>query len=211
MEPVVAFFERLIPGASTESISRSLGVIIAIALLAFSTAVAIANGAGNSGGGGGGSSDDTPPGVLLPGESPIDLSRGEADEQIRKDLFEMIEKSRHNAGMDPHIEAFDTVLWAKQHADRNAQSQRYNKVSRENIVALQARLPYEEASAEKFYANWLAATDSHCALASDFDNYGVGVASADGTTYAVIYIRNITAEHEACVNRARTAGNSGSS
>lgn len=220
MDSLNTAFQRLFASADGNSMGRVLATIVSIIAVISSILIVLSNGSSGEGGGAdSGSSDDEPvPGVLQPGDYLKDASRAGEDSELIKDLTAMMVKSRQDAGVDDARDNFDLNVKAQQHADRNAQRHEYTSVTEPGVVALQASLPYEQATDEAFFRNWLGATDSHCALASTFSDFGVGAASANGRTFAVIYIQGITAEHEACVTLKnagtaadKNAGNNGSS
>lgn len=199
MESVVNFFQRLMPSASAEGISRALGVIIAVVLLSVSTIIALTTETVSSNDTNDGSSEDSPIlGVLQPGDYIPDFNRAQDDLEIKTSLLDFVNASRTKANLAPAFEDPTLTTLAQLHADENARKGTYTELTDQDVYALRAQLPSNEASAKQFYFNWLNNRDSHCTLASHFDAYGVGVASANDTTFAVIYIRGKQADHSAC-------------
>lgn len=207
MDSLNTALARLFASTNSDSLARTLAALVGIIAVISSILFVISNGSSGGGGADGGSSDNEPvPGVLQPGDYLKDATRAGEDSILIKDLTDLMVQSRKDAGVDDATDNFNLNVKAQQHADRNAQSHQYNTVTEPGVVALQAILPYDQATARKFYSNWLATTDSHCALASTFSDFGVGAASANGRTFAVIYISGISAKHEACVGLAAQSG-----
>jgi SCP-like protein len=119
---------------------------------------------------------------------PIDAARIWDDSLIRNDIVQILNQSRTDSGREPLNPDFDLGSRAQKWAERNATTNSF-KPTPANVVMVQAGLGYPEAKASKFLDTWFKDQASQAALADKkLTKVGVGVASSQGRTYAVVQL-----------------------
>lgn len=119
---------------------------------------------------------------------PIDTNRVWDDTVIRNEIVQILNQSRINSGREPLNPDFDLGTNAQKWAERNATTNSF-KPTPANVVMTQAALAYQDAKAPNFLDTWFKDPANQAALADKkLTKVGVGVASAQGRTYAVVQL-----------------------
>ncbi|WP_080796497.1 CAP domain-containing protein [Corynebacterium pacaense] len=108
---------------------------------------------------------------------------GVTEERMRTDLLTGIQYQRGFAGPELDLERHAAAqTWAERNAASGSEEN-----SPEDIAMVQAHLPSNEADAGAFLGLWMG-SQPHAAVLLDPDNtrVGIGVASNNGITYAVV-------------------------
>lgn len=185
MQQLINLIMQLRPGLSVEERLGQTQKLLSIILAAVTLAGATVNSLGTNDG----SSLDPEQPNLTELVQPLDTSRVWEDTETRNQISMILNHSRINAGRSSLDPDYDLSIHAQRWAERNATTDSF-KQTPDNVVMVQAKLPFNDAKASRFLDGWFADPASEKALAKeDLKNIGVGIASAGGQTYAVIQLR----------------------
>ena len=118
---------------------------------------------------------------------PIDVDRLVADQEIRPTMLLSLSEVRTNAGLGPL--GLSTSSTAQKVAENNAQAGAYTGRAVAGRGLLQANLESPPATAGRFVTAWVTDHASSSVLANpSYTTVDIGVASANGLTWAVIIL-----------------------
>lgn len=187
MNQIVNWLVQWIPGMSQPERYRHIQNLLSVILAALTFASAAVT-SYNSLYDGGSSDNKADQPKLSELVQPLDTSRLWEDTTIRNDLTNILNQSRIEAGRNIVEPSFDLSSTAQRWAERNATTDSF-KPTPDNVVMVQAALPSTDAKAARFLGGWFSDPQSQAALGKpDLRHIGVGVASANGKTFAVIQL-----------------------
>ncbi|AKK06811.1 hypothetical protein CMUST_12530 [Corynebacterium mustelae] len=187
MNQIVNWLVQWIPGVNQPERYRHIQNLLSVILAALTFAGAAVN-SYNSLTDAGSSDNKADQPKLSELVQPLDTSRLWEDTNIRNDLTNILNQSRIEAGRSIVEPNYDLSMSAQRWAERNAMTDSF-KPTPDNVVMVQSSLPSADAKAARFLGGWFNDPQSQEALGkSDLRHIGVGVASANGKTFAVIQL-----------------------